>query len=369
MKVLHITDAHEFSGGVKQLKLLMEGLRAGGSVEQALIVPPGGRVADAFESAGFKVHRIKMFQDYDVPAAWRIAGVIKAFQPDVVHAHHPKAHALTLVARVFTPFKFVASRRVTHPVKPFPTSRWKYGSSLINRFVAVSGAVKEELVKAGVRPERITVIGSSTDMERFKPGPANLAILKDLGTPPVVGVIANYSSWKGHDLFLEALSLLRKNYTGPVPTVYIAGRDTDGPAILAQAQRFGVKDSVRFLGWREDIPELLRATSVLVCPSLSGEGSSGSIREAFATGVSVIASDIAANRELVEEGRGGMFKSGSAADLASALKNYLESSAEKQRERESRAMSFVRDHFSAQSMVRKTLELYRELAASPAAAR
>lgn len=372
MRVLHITDAKEISGGVKQLKLLMEGLRAE-KLEQKLIAP-AGPTAKLIESAKFSVRNISMFQDYDVIAAFKIAQEIKAFKPVIVHAHHPKAHALALIARVFTPFKLVVSRRVTHRIPWYPTSRLKYGSSLINRYICVSGAVGDELLRAGVRSSRIEVIGSSTDFERFRPGQASPSILKDLGIhelpsrPPVLGVIANYSSWKGQDLFLDGLAILKKRLTARpdliFPLSFLSGRDTQSPQLSAKAEALGLGKQIRFFGWREDVPELLRVCSALVCPSLSGEGSSGAIREAFATGIPVIASDISANRELADQGRGWFFRPSDPRSLAQAVIDFLSASPVEVKSRIEKASSFVKENFSVSHMVSRTHSVYKDLAGS-----
>ncbi|MBI2069220.1 MAG: glycosyltransferase family 4 protein, partial [Elusimicrobia bacterium] len=236
MNIIHITDSHEFSGGVVQIKLLMEGLRDRG-IKQMIVCPSGGTVAGTFQQAGFRVHTLDMFQDYDVIAAWRLAKLIRQEKPDLVHAHHPTAHAVTLVAAHFIRFRLVVSRRVTHRIKPFPTSRWKYGSKKISRFICVSDAVRRELRRSGVSGERLAVVGSSTNLERFSPRPPSQRVLNELekigevavpngNRPPLIAVIANYSSWKGQDLFLEAFARVPAG-----PMAVLAGRDTDGPAM------------------------------------------------------------------------------------------------------------------------------------------
>ena len=70
------------------------------------------------------------------------------------------------------------------------------------------------------------------------------------------------------------------------------------------ASKLGVLDRVRFLGFREDIPEILAATDIFVFPSLR-EGLPLALMEAMAAGLPVVCSNIRGNRDLIEHGKGG----------------------------------------------------------------
>ncbi|MEK6544008.1 MAG: glycosyltransferase family 4 protein [Elusimicrobiota bacterium] len=363
MNILHVTDAVDFSGGVKQVMLLMQGIAAARPLwRQEFCCPPESPVARAFADAGFAIFPNKMFQDYDLAAAWRLRNHIKRSGVRLVHAHHPTAHAVCLVARYLTDFKLVVSRRVSHPLPWYPTTTFKYCNERIDKLIGVSSAVTDLLTARGVPKDRLAVVGSSTDLDRFAPRPPDAALLRLTGLagaetePFVIGLVANYSPWKGHDLLLEALASLRGDWL-----LVAAGRDTDSGAFLAKAAACGVDDKVRALGWRKDVPEILSICDLLVCPSSSGEGSSGAIREASAMGIPVLASDIPANTGLIDDERGWLFKNGSASELCRVITGIISTPRPDLQRKATHAQEFVRRNFSVEVMVSKTVAVYEEL--------
>ncbi len=365
MNILHITDARGFSGGVNQILLLMRKIRDANLAAQALVCPGEGKVSKVFREDGFDVRDVSMFQDYDLKAAWKILKIIRDGNFDLVHAHHPKAHALALIAKYFHPFHLVVSRRVTHKIPWYPTSRWKYCSPKIDGYLCVSEAVKKELSRAGVDTGKLAVVASSTDFERFHPQEPPVTVLNELRAlglrGPIIGVIANYSLWKGQDLFLEAMSILGKQCRGDAVSAVLVGRDTDAEIVRGKIRQYELGGRVFALGWRADADKILSALDVLVNPSISGEGSSGVIREAFAMKISVIASDIEANTELVDSKKGWLFEARKASSLAQVINQFLDVPLEEKQKRAQNAFIFAREKFSVDTMVQKTLALYQKV--------
>ena len=104
---------------------------------------------------------------------------------------------------------------------------------------------------------------------------------------------------KGFDLLLEALAATRE------VTLWIAG---DGPLrqrLERLATRLGIIGRVRFLGWREDVPRLLAAADLLVCPSLH-EPLGNVVIEAWSAGLPVVATASDGPAGLIEDGESGI---------------------------------------------------------------
>jgi L-malate glycosyltransferase len=281
-----------------------------------------------------------------------------------VHAHHPRAHALALLAGVFGPVpNLVVSRRVS-----FRLNRWnvfsqlKYRSSRIRRFVAVSSDIGEVLKRGGVAPEKVAVIPSGVDLERYSPRPPDERLRAALGLPagrPVVGNLTHYSWWKGQTVFLEAAR--RALDAGVDAHFLLVGKDTDGEEARAKVRSLGLEANVSLAGFRTDMPEVLSLLAASVVSSLAGEGLSGVLRESMAMGVPVAATDVGGNRELVLDGETGcLVPPGDAAALAGAIgrlladKAFAAACARAARRR-------VRDNYSLPSMIERTEKLYEEL--------
>jgi hypothetical protein len=102
MRVLHVTESRSWSGGTVQLWNLCVGLVKHGH-SAALVCPPESEILRHTSGSKVQVTLCPMREDYDLFAAWRLAEAIRQFKPQVVHAHHPRAHALALLASLFSP--------------------------------------------------------------------------------------------------------------------------------------------------------------------------------------------------------------------------------------------------------------------------
>jgi len=160
------------------------------------------------------------------------------------------------------------------------------------RVVAVSEKLRTELLAGGVAPERITTILNGVDTVEFAPGPADRATL---GLPRGVPMA----------LFAGDLRTPRKNLDGvlralvEVPGLHlaVAGRH-EGTAWPAMAESLGVADRTQFLGFRTDMPALMRTADMFVFPSRY-EACSLVLLEALASGLPVITASSAGGAEII----------------------------------------------------------------------
>ncbi|MBK8575151.1 MAG: glycosyltransferase family 4 protein [Elusimicrobia bacterium] len=363
--MLHVTESRSWSGGTVQLWNLCVGLVRRGHAA-ALFCPPESEILRHVPGTKVDVTLCPMREDYDLPAAWRLAQALRRFKPHVVHAHHPRAHALALLAGLFTSVPdLVVSRRVSFRLKKWNLfSQWKYRSSKIRTFVAVSEDIRRVLIEGGVSPEKVTVIHSGVDLQRFAPRPAADELRRDLRLPsdrPVVGNLTHYSWWKGQTIFLDAIKILLDE--GVSAHFLLAGKETDGAEAQKKVQALGIGTHVTLAGFRTDIPEVLSLLRVSVLSSLAGEGFSGVLREAMCMGVPVVATDVGGNSELVKDGKTGyLVPPGDARALARGIQKILADPAQAQNMALS-ARENVTAHYSLDNMVDKTIELYERIIA------
>jgi glycosyltransferase involved in cell wall biosynthesis len=114
---------------------------------------------------------------------------------------------------------------------------------------------------------------------------------------PIVLAAARHEYQKGLDVLLDAISIIRRDQ--PDVTLLLAGRDGNRTAALRyQATRLGLDDNVRFLGKRDDVPDLMVAADVFVLPS-RWEGLPGAVIEAMALETPVVATDLPGVREVL----------------------------------------------------------------------
>jgi len=217
-----------------------------------------------------------------------------------------------------------------------------------------------------VNPEKVRVIYSAVNPESFKPD--SMHTLADLRSRlqlnsdlPVLMKVANYSDWKGQNVFLEAAAHLLSQ--GCPAQFVLVGRDTDGPDIAQKIRRLGLEQHVLALGFRTDIANLLSLASGSVNSALSGEGLSGALRESLFLGIPVIATDVSGNRELVVDGETGrLVPPGNPIALADAMRWVIKNQsqarqlAEKGREKVKSLMQIDRIARQVESLYQQILD-------------
>lgn len=237
---------------------------------------------------------------------------------------------------------------------------------LSTHFHAVTHAVKAAAVETmGIRADRITVIERGRDPARLgEPSPERRRLTRaKLGLSDDDEVLINVGRQeyqKGQKFLLEAVRMLSGER--PRLVLLIAGRrghsSTALEHYLAEA---GLKERVRLLGYRDDVPDLLAAADLFVFPSLY-EGLGGAVIEAMALGVPVIASNLDAIREVVEEGRSGVLvPPGLPRELADAIRHLLEDRSQA-RAFAARGREIFLERFTLDQSVRRLIEMYRHVA-------
>jgi glycosyltransferase involved in cell wall biosynthesis len=150
-------------------------------------------------------------------------------------------------------------------VQGFTSARWHRHQT---HLLAVSQAVKDDLVRQGVAADRITVMHNALAPEEFRPTRDPLAVRSEFGADadtPVVGTFAHLSEKKGHrELFQAIPEILRKC---PRTQFWIVGQGALRQELEASARRFGFLPRIRFLGYRRDVPDLMNTIDAMVLPS------------------------------------------------------------------------------------------------------
>jgi glycosyltransferase involved in cell wall biosynthesis len=301
----------------------------------------------------------------------------------IVHTTHFEADVAGRLASIHTPARVVTSIVNTcyDPVRrgdpSVPRIRLRAVQSIDSQtarhlnahFHAVSYAAKDAAVqRMGLQPRRITVVERGRDPARLgEPGPLRRSRVRSaLGLAEDDKVIINVGRReyaKGQRFLIDAMGILAPRF--PNLVCLIAGRDGYLSEELGRMRReYGLEARVRFLGHREDIPDLLAASDVFVISSLY-EGLPGAAIEAMALGLPVIGSDIAPTREVVEPGRSGVLVApASGGAIAAALRELLDRPEVGLRMgREGRAMFLER--FTLTRSTERMVELFRRVAGDP----
>lgn len=350
-----MATATGWRGGEQQVFYLLSGLRERG-LEPVLVAPGSGVLAERARKAGIRVEAVSSRGDLDLGAASRIRRILTP-EIDILHLHTGHAHALGLLAVVGRSRpRVIVSRRVDFPIKGGALGRLKYGAR-VDRFLAVSGRVARMLVEGGVPEARVTTVYSGVDPGRFQGIEADPDLRGNLAMPlsaKLVGFVGALVPHKAPEDLVAALMHLPPHVHG-----LFVGEGKLEPALRRQAKAGGIDGRVHFLGYREDVPRLLRSLDVFCLPSHE-EGLGTSVLDAMAAGVPVVGADGGGIPEMVEPGVSGLLApAGKPAALARALARVLEDPdlARKLIEGGRRRV----EAFHVDRMVDRTLEVYQEV--------
>ncbi len=320
--VLHIDSGREFRGGQRQVAFLLRGLAARGH-RVRLVVPPGAPLVARLEDAeGVEVVELPMRGEFSVGAARSIGQSLREEDWDLLHTHTP--HGISLAhfsRRLGRRVPLVAHRRVDFPLKRNPGARLK--KRWPDHWIAVSGGVRDQLVRDGIEGSRIDVIHSALDPERTTALSTRAEVRAELGLADddiAIGTVGALADHKGQRTLIDALA--RLGDVGAAPRLYFVGIGELRDELERRARDHGLAARVHFLGQREDVPDLLVGWDVFVFPSRSGEGSPAALKEALAAGTPTIASDLVAHAEIGVPHE-DLFVAGDAAMLGARLERVL----------------------------------------------
>ncbi|MBI5242178.1 MAG: glycosyltransferase family 4 protein [Elusimicrobia bacterium] len=300
MIVLNVTEAPGWSGGTNQMLLTSRELTRRGH-KMILACPEGSVLAERATKHSLPVRSLNIREDYDLPAAWKLARMAREEGASIVHAHHPRAHAVALIARLLgSRSKLLVTRRVIFPIRTNPFSALKYRAPLIDRFIAVCHAAADELAKAGVPRSRISVIPSAVEISRWEEARKARASLPPQG-PFRIGLIGHYAVFKGHEVLLEAAKEILAAF--PDARFVLAGRGTE--ELRGKAESLGIAAQVDILGPRDDVPDIVSKLHIFAMPSLQ-EGIATALMEAQVAGVPCVASRVGGIPDVLVDGETGL---------------------------------------------------------------
>ncbi|HWG73761.1 MAG TPA: glycosyltransferase [Acidimicrobiales bacterium] len=199
---------------------------------------------------------------------------------------------------------------------------------VVRRFHAVSEPTAAICVaRLRLRPDRVEVIPRGRDLARMGPPSQHRrqAARQAVGiasNTPVVLAVGRQEPQKGLDVLVRAVpAVLLEEPSIQVLVAGPEGRAT--PELRGLVTEVGVGGAIRFLGAREDVPDLLCAADVFVLPSRR-EGLPGAVLEAMAMEVPIVAADLPTVREAIpDEACGLLVPTGDPAALSRALLRVL----------------------------------------------
>ena len=290
-------------------------------------------------------------------AAGRVAAIVynrtagRSRQTKIVHTYH--GHVLE---GYFSPLKSAAFIRAERAL-----------ARATDRLIAISPRLLHELAgtyRIGT-DRQYAVVPLGFDLQPFAAvtardrdaARATLAIAPDV---PVMTTVGRLTAIKQHELFVEAAKTLASRY--PAAVFLIVGDGERRGAIEALVEAAGLRDRIRFLGWRRDLPTIYAASDVFVLTSRN-EGTPVALIEAMASGVPGVSTDVGGVGDVIA-GRemGVVVPLDQPAGIAAAVAQLFDDPARREA-MGARGRAHVLSRFADDRLVNDMAALYRALLA------
>jgi glycosyltransferase involved in cell wall biosynthesis len=229
----------------------------------------------------------------------------------LLHFYLPESYVLGMFAASLARFsgqKIMSRRSLNDYQSRRPGIAWcekklhTKTSLILGNSKAILTQLKEQ---EGVPEERLRLIYNGVDMESFPSNVSRNKIREEtrqcFGVPKnafVMVKVANLIPYKGHKDLLNALNIIQNKLPQSWRLLCIGRDDGIGQALKQQAEQFGLKEHVLWLGSRQDVPNLLVSADVGILCSHE-EGFSNAILEGMAAGLPMVVTDVGGNKEAV----------------------------------------------------------------------
>lgn len=357
MKILHVEAGKHLYGGARQVLYIVEGLAARG-VTNLLACPAGSEMARQ-QPAGTRVVAMKMGGDGDIGMVTRLASLIRAEKPDLVHLHSRRgADTWGGLAARLAGVPCVLSRRVDNPESRLAVAL-KY--RLYDHVITISEGIRQVLLSEGLAPAKVSCVRSAVDATPYLAPVDRAAFCAEFGLPAdalVAGVVAQLIPRKGHRYLLAALPALLARH--PRLQVLIFGQGPLEAELRAEVDAAGLAGAVRFTGFRHDLPRWLGGLDMLVHPA-DMEGLGVSLLQASAAAVPIVTSRAGGLPEAVQDGVTGILcPPGDVAALGAAIDRLAGDAALRARFGAAGRARILAE-FSIDAMVDGNLRVYRQV--------
>jgi glycosyltransferase involved in cell wall biosynthesis len=272
----------------------------------------------------------------DLRATAALFGILKAFQPAILHTHMAKAGTVARTAAwLYNRTRPARARvRVVHTYhghvldgyfSPAKTRAFVAVERLLaratDRIVAISPRIRLELLeqyRIG-RPDQYRVVPLGFDLDALAAiGDAERRAAREaMGIPPearVVTTVGRLTAIKQHDLFIEVAQ--RVAASDPDACFLVVGDGELRGDLERQAHAAGLDRRLRFCGWRRDLPTVYGATDVFLLTSRN-EGTPVALIESLAAGVAGVSTNVGGVPDVIDRPEiGRLAPSGDAPTLA-----------------------------------------------------
>jgi glycosyltransferase involved in cell wall biosynthesis len=369
IRVLHLQNHSNWGGNLMGIQTLLAGMDTR-RFRVFFGAPKKETYIDKFKNLNLEIIDSEFKSKHDLNGLFRLLQTIRRRKINILHSHVQITDLMTALAGKLCPgLKTVttvhAPININEKLQRDKSIRGTIYSYILrhgfDRIITVSKALHRELIHNDhIDLHKIVHIINGIDPNPFKD--SNREKSRDrLGLDPnkkVVVMVAWFGLRKGHHTLIDsAVHITRK-----IPDVLflLVGEGRLKKTSMDRVRQWGLQDNFVFLGYREDIPDILATSDLAVLPSVI-EGLPRNLLEAMAAGLPVVASRLDGIAELVVHEKTGLLTDpGSASALSQAIAKLL-GDPQRCKEMGLQGRRRVENHFRSDQMVQATEQLYEQL--------
>ena len=372
MNVLQVTKGALMGGGERHVLTLLEGL-TDRAINLSLAVFTEGLLAEEGRRLGVSVHVLPKRFRGDIRPLTGLINLIRKNHIDIVHTHLVSgnlygrlAGKISRVPGVVTTLHHTHKEALGKFRLPFMADLLFRGDIRLgvmsDRLITPSRDLENLLLDNGVRPSKIVSIPNAINMDKTLVTADEIDRCRhELGISPgikTVGMVGRLVSVKNFEMFIRAAGRVLE---GRIPVIFLIIGDGPLRADLERlAEAAGIKDRIRFTGFRNDVFRLVAMMDLFVLCSKS-ETNPIALMEAMASGKPVIATDVGGIPEVVEHDvTGWLCPSHDAECLADAIIRLL-SDPGKAAALGAQARAKIMREYALSSVTDRLLKVYEEL--------
>lgn len=368
IKILHLIDSSEMAGGQRYLFDLIR--HSDPSCEHIVVLSFEGPFTKLLREHHCKYGLISTDSRFSINSIWKIRKFIHDEKINIIHTHGYRAN---LYGRLACLLKGIGNVTTVHVslfdyVDTPPLLRRLYilveriTSGLTSRYICISMAMKNDLIKMGVQNDKIVVIHNGVDLDVFQPRQSDARLYDALGigeNRPVIGTVGRMVTEKGQIHLIEALPYLRDRW--PMLRCLFIGTGPLLEELKSRAVSLGLVETCLFLGVRMDMADIYPLMDLFVLPSLR-EPFGLVLLEAMASCIPVIATSSGGPPDFIKSGYNGILVSPSKPRELAAQIEFLLSNPDKKGDIAQRGYETVQKGYSIKETARKVCDVYRSSA-------
>tara|TARA_E500000331_G_scaffold357213_1_gene418060 strand:- start:2884 stop:4062 length:1179 start_codon:yes stop_codon:yes gene_type:complete len=346
----------------------------------SLVLTSGGKLIDDLERANIEVIKLKIDKKNPYSIIKNFFLFIKIFREKKINLVHVRSRAPAWSA-IFAAKKLGIPVLTTWHGHVSNSSFIKkiYNSIMLKGDAVIANSIytAENISKIyGINKSKIDIIPRGVDVNNFKKSDINsheIAKIKEnwkiFDKEKVIILLpARLTKWKGHEVAIEAINLLKGESFFKNIVCLFAGEQKNSQKYIHNLNRlissYSLEKKIRLIGKVENMPLAYHASDVILSPSIEPEPFGRIPIEAQASGKIIISCDAGAVKDTIKSGKNFTgFKAipNNSESLADKIKIALKMENEEIQGMQKRAIMNVKNNFSLESMCKKTLEVYNRL--------